>query len=509
LHYASSADDLRFAERRRWSIGARARTPRPMNAPRIAVVAAAGKGVRLHPRSLHVPKVLVEVGGKPLLTRHLERLRDALDIRKIFIIVGHLGDQIRRLYGDGAGLGVELAYIDNPDVDRGLGTALLVAERHVDEPFVLVLGDELYLETNHGDLARIATPYTAVCAVYATDDVEVIRKNYAVAIVDGRITGLIEKPERLPNRYAGCGTYLFTPEIFRDARETPPSSRTRRLELTDIIDHAARRGAPVLPFVLTGHYLNVNTIEDLNLANFLCRTLHFDRHRVSLVIPAYNEAEGIGHVLRDFRGAVDEIVVMDNCSADGTADIARGLGATVHSRPLKGYGDALRQGMDAATGDIFVLVEADATFRAKDLGKILEYLKDADMVVGTRTTRQMIEQGANMDGLLRWGNVVVGKLIEALWWNLEPRFTDVGCTYRAIWRDAYEKIRGYLGRDDAAFSPEMMIEVLRMRGRLIEIPVSYYRRRGGASKHSSSRWHSMRTGLTMLRLILRKRLNLN
>ena len=131
------------------------------------------------------------------------------------------------------------------------------------------------------------------------------------------------------------------------------------------------------------------------------------------------------------------------------------------------------------------------------------------MVIGTRTTRQLIEQGANMDGPLRWGNVVVGKLIEALWWGLEPRFTDVGCTYRAIWRDAYFKIREYLTRDDAAFSPEMMIEMLRVRGRVIEVPVSYYRRRGGESKHSASRWQSARTGLKMLALVLRKRLNLS
>jgi hypothetical protein len=114
-----------------------------------------------------------------------------------------------------------------------------------------------------------------------------------------------------------------------------------------------------------------------------------------------------------------------------------------------------------------------------------------------------------MDGLLRWGNVLVGKLVEILWWSVEPRFTDVGCTYRALWRDTYVKIRPYLTRDDAAFSPEMMIELLRMQGRVIEIPVSYYRRRGGASKHSASRWHSMRTGLKMLGVILRKRLNLS
>lgn len=476
---------------------------------RIGVVAAAGRGVRLHPRSAHTPKVMVEVGGKPLLTRHLERLRDDLEIREIYVVIGHLGERIREAYGDGRRLGLDIRYITNPDVDRGLGTVLLVAEQHVREPFLLALGDELYLETNHRDLANLSGAYTAVCAVLPTDDPDLIRKNYAVTIADGRISALVEKPEEPLGGHVGCGTYVLTPDIFRDARETPPSARTGRLELTDIIEHAVARGATVLPFILSGHYMNVNTVEDLNLANFLCRTIHFDRHRVSLVIPAYNEVAAIGHVIRDFRDHVDEIVVMDNCSADGTAEVARRLGATVHSRPLRGYGDALKQGMDAATGDILVLVEADATFRAKDLGKLLEYLKDADMVIGTRTTRQMIEQGANMDGLLRWGNVAVGKLIEALWWGLEPRFTDVGCTYRAIWRDTYLKIRDYLGRVDAAFSPEMMIEVLRIRGRLIEVPVSYYRRRGGASKHSSSRWHSLRTGLRMLALIARKRLNLS
>lgn len=480
-----------------------------MSIPRLAVVAAGGRGQRIHPRSVKMPKVLLETGGKALLTRQLELLRDQLDIRRVQLIVGYLAEHVRAAYGDGSALGLEITYIDNPDVDRGLGSALLVAEPHVHEPFVLLLGDELYLGSNHADLRHIDRPYTAVCALYPTDDLELIRKNYAVEMADGRITALVEKPEVAPTPYVGCGTYLFTPEIFAHARATPLSARTGRLELTDIIDHAAHHGGPVLPFVLAGRYLNVNTIEDLNQANFLCRSQGFNERRVSLVVPAYNEAAAIAHVLRDFEHEVDEIVVMDNNSPDGTGDIARRLGATVHSRSLKGYGDALRQGMDAATGDILVLVEADATFRARDLGKLLEYVKDADMVIGTRTTRQLIEQGANMEGLLRWGNVVVGKFIELLWWGLEPRFTDVGCTYRVIWRDAYQKIRPYLTRDDAAFSPEMMIEILRVEGRVIEIPVSYHRRRGGLSKHSGTLWHSIRTGLKMVRLIISKRFNLS
>jgi NDP-sugar pyrophosphorylase family protein len=472
------------------------------------VVAAAGRGRRIHPRSIELPKVLLEVAGKPLLTRNLELLRDALGIRDVVLVVGHLADRIRERYGDGQALGLRLRYVDNPHVDRGLGTIFEVVEPLVREPFVLLLGDELYEATNHADLARVPDDAVAVCALYPTEDPELVRKNYSVVLRDERIVELVEKPDAPPTPYVGCGTYRFTPEIFADARATPVSSRTGRLELTDIIDHAARRGAVVRPFVLSGHYLNVNTVEDLNAANYLCRTLGFAAARVSLVVPAYNEAATIGAVIRDFRPHVHEVVVMDNRSPDGTAEIARGLGAVVHSRALAGYGDACRQGLDAASGDILVLVEADATFRAKDLGKLLEYLKDADMVIGTRTTRQLIEQGANMDGILRWGNVAVGKLVEALWWAREPRFTDVGCTYRALWRDAWTKIREHVARVDAAFSPEMMIEMLRVEGRVIEVPVSYYRRLGGASKHSSSRWHSVRTGLRMLDVILRKRLNL-
>lgn len=478
-----------------------------MSLPRICVVAAAGSGQRLHPRSARIPKVMLEVGGKPILTRQLELTRDALGIRRVYVIVDFLEDTLRAAYGDGSAFGVEITYIRNPDVARGLATALFVAEKQISEPFVMLLGDEVYLESNHAELAAITTPYTAVCGLYRTDDPEVIAKNYAVTLADGRIAGLVEKPESTDVGYADCGTYVFSPDIFRYARETPPSPASGKIELTDVIDRAARAGAPVLPFFVTGQYANVNTIEDLNAASYMCRSLHFDKHRVSVIIPTYNEAESIGTVIRDFRDKADEILVMDNASPDGTAEIARKLGAVVHSRPLAGYGDALKQGMDAASGDILVLVEADATFRAKDMGKFLEYLKDADLVVGTRTTRQMIEQGANMDGLLRWGNLLFGKIVEALWWEFEPRYTDVGCTYRAIWRDAYLRIRGYLSAHDAAFSPEMMIEMMRVKGRVIEIPVSYYRRRGGQSKYSSSRWQNLRSAFKMLRLILSRRLN--
>lgn len=232
--------------------------------------------------------------------------------------------------------------------------------------------------------------------------------------------------------------------------------------------------------------------------------------RVSVVIPAYNEEATIAEVVRDFAShpAVDEVLVVDNNCRDRTAELARAAGARVVSESAPGYGCALRRGLDEAAGDVLVLAEADGSFKALDLPKFLAYMQPDTLVLGTRTTRQMVQQGANMRSLLRWGNVVVAKLLELFWYiSSEPRLTDVGCTYRALERRAWQRIRGGLTESGPAFSPEMMCEVLRRRMRLIEIPVHYFAREGGESKHSDSWLKVSRTATMMLRAIVRKRLS--
>lgn len=473
---------------------------------RFGVLPAAGRGVRAWPKTHFIPKVMLEVGGKPLLQRNLEILRDQFGLTEIVVIVGHLGEQIRAFLGDGSRFQVRVTYVECADPAIGLARGLMLARSILVAPFVTILGDELYLGSNHARLLRDDDTFDAACAVLQTSALDTIRKNYAVSIDGDRIVGLEEKPERILNDLLGCGTYVFDPSIFAAIERTAPSPRSGRIELTDAIATLVRDGKHVKPLHLTGSYVNINSIEDQNSANYLVRNLEFSTYKVSVVIPAWNEEGSIGYVVRDFAPLVHEVVVADNRSTDKTAEIARACGARVVTTSLKGYGDALRCGIDHATGDLIVLVEADHSFRAKDLGKLLEFAKDADMVIGTRTTRQMIEQGTNMHGIVRWANVMVGKLIEALWWSQEPRFTDVGCTYRAIWRDVWTKIRPRVHGIGPEFSPELMIEVLRDHRRVIEIPVSYYRRVAGTSKHSAGFTQLARTALRMLRLIVRKRL---
>jgi glycosyltransferase involved in cell wall biosynthesis len=234
----------------------------------------------------------------------------------------------------------------------------------------------------------------------------------------------------------------------------------------------------------------------------------FRNHQVTVVIPAYNEEETIAQVVEDYLGdpMVDEVLVVDNNCKDATAERARGAGARVIEESEPGYGKALMAGMRAAKGDMIILTEADGSFKAHDVEKVLAYLLDAGMVVGTRTTRQLVQQAANMGRLLRWGNVFMAKYLELLWYiPHEPRFTDVGCTCRGLWKETFQKIEPSLHRPGPAFSPAMMCEALMKGFRVIEIPVHYYPRLGGESKHSASFWKVCLTAWGMFKAISAKR----
>lgn len=476
----------------------------------VGLIPAAGKGMRAYPSTAKRPKPLFEFGPLSIIERNIEMMRDKVGITTIYIIVGYHGEMILQKLGTGERFGVTIRYILCEDVDMGLARGILLAKDYISSPFMTILGDELYMNTNHDKLhGRLMGDCDVVCGVKITNNRELIRQNYSVSLDEkGNITQLIEKPSHPKNNFLGCGTFIFKPSIFSYIERTFPSPATDRIELIDVINLMAKDGLRVSAFEITGAYHNINRVHDIQAALKTYRKEKFKKQTVSLVIPAYNEEDSIGYVIDNVlraNVAVDEIVVADNCSTDKTAEIARKKGAKVLSKPLSGYGDALKYGMDNAIGDILILSEADGSFDASDIPKILEYLKDVDMVVGSRTTKEMIEQGANMKCILRWGNIFVAKCMQLLWIYDEPRFTDVGCTYRGIWRETYLEIRDNLTSVGPAFSPEMMVELLRARRKIIEIPVSYKARIGGESKHSGNFLHIMRTGLSMVAVILKKR----
>lgn len=225
--------------------------------------------------------------------------------------------------------------------------------------------------------------------------------------------------------------------------------------------------------------------------------------RVCVVIPAWNEEEPIGHTVKDFQTPeVDEILVIDNNSTDNTAKVARSAGATVIHEPIQGYGAAIRCGLREALDrgyDFIVITEADQTFSGKDVKPLLQHLHTHHFVVGTRTATPYLEEGANMGLFLIVGNMAVAKLLGILHGYLP--LTDVGCTLRAIRRDMLAVILPELDAEGPAFSPQMIVKVLRYGGRMKEIPVNYLMRVGEA-KITTSKSKAFRTGLRMIKVIL-------
>src|SRR5690349_19973340 len=139
---------------------------------------------------------------------------------------------------------------------------------------------------------------------------------------------------------------------------------------------------------------------------------------------------------------------------------------------------------------------------AKDVLKLLDYADNFDLVLGTRTTRELIWHGANMGWQLRWGNWLVAKLTQVLFDG--PSLSDCGCTLRLVRRSAARRMLPRFTVGGSHFLPEMVCLALLDNLRLVEVPVNY-RDRVGKSKITGSMATAFRVGMHMIGLIVRYR----
>jgi len=189
-----------------------------------------------------------------------------------------------------------------------------------------------------------------------------------------------------------------------------------------------------------------------------------------VIIPALNEEQAIRLVLRDIpRNTVDQVVVVDNGSSDGTARMAESLGATVRWEPERGYGAACLKGIESLGPDIEIVVFLDGDYSDHPeeietlIGPIAANL--ADFIIGSRTLREESRKALNWQQ--QWGNRLATKLVR---WRFGYRFTDLG-PFRAIRRDALESLsmkdRGY------GWTVEMQVKAACAGLRAQEVPVLY------------------------------------
>jgi len=238
------------------------------------------------------------------------------------------------------------------------------------------------------------------------------------------------------------------------------------------------------------------------------KTLDWSKEKVAVVLTAYNDEKSIGSSIDEFRpqAGVAHVIVVDNNSRDRTTEVAREHGAIVVGESRQGYGYACMAGMrwalEHTSDEIIVLCEGDMTFFGDDLPKFLPYIADCDMVVGTRNTKTLTKPGSQMDCFMSWGNLALALLIRFRYWDWgflgRVQLTDVGCTFRAMRREALGRIMPKLTVGGHHFSPHMILVALRERLAIVEVPIKFRERVGVSKGAGGNRWRAIGVGIQMV-----------
>ena len=209
---------------------------------------------------------------------------------------------------------------------------------------------------------------------------------------------------------------------------------------------------------------------------------------IDVIIPAYNEEEGVVQVLSAIpKGLVREVIVCNNASTDRTAEVAIANGATVVLEPKMGYGNACLKGMAHIAAkpktehpDIVVFIDADYSDHPDEMPELVQPIieNEMDLVIGSRASGNL-EKGA-MTVPQRFGNWLATNLIRLFY---KQHFTDLG-PFRAV---RYSQLVA-MNMEDKTFgwTVEMQVKAAKMKMNSTEIAVSYRRRVAGKSKVSGT-----------------------
>jgi glucose-1-phosphate thymidylyltransferase len=227
------------------------------------LVLAGGKGSRLRPFTYSGAKQLVPIANIPVLHFPVRQLVEA-GITEIGLVVGDTEAQIRESMGDGEAFGARFTYVRQA-APLGIAHGILVAREFLgDDPFVLYLGDNVLMG---GIVAFVETfaASAAQCAII-TRQIPDPRAFGVADFRDGRLIGVVEKPEVPPTDLAVIGVYGFTPAVFPVIERQRPSARGE-LEIADTINGLLEAGCLVQSSVTGEEWIDTGKMEDILAAN--------------------------------------------------------------------------------------------------------------------------------------------------------------------------------------------------------------------------------------------------
>lgn len=199
--------------------------------------------------------------------------------------------------------------------------------------------------------------------------------------------------------------------------------------------------------------------------------------KLSVIMPVYNERETLEEIVRQVlaTGLADEIVMVDDGSTDGTREIMKqwengGIIRVIYHEENRGKGSAVRTGFGAATGDIFIIQDADLEYDPRDYADVVQPIREgrADVVYGSRF---LGKPARKMNFWHRVGNGVLTLMTNILYnLDLSDMETCYKCFRAEVVRDIPLRSRRF------EFEPEVTAKVAKRGYRIIEVAISYYGR---------------------------------
>ena len=221
----------------------------------------------------------------------------------------------------------------------------------------------------------------------------------------------------------------------------------------------------------------------------------YNGESITVIIPCFNEEQGVEQVLQAMPEFIDEVIVVDNGSTDSTRQVARSFGAKVIVEDRRGYGRAYKSGFANASGDIIVTLDGDHSYPTE----AVSYLLGAMQSLGVdflNASRFPIRCPRAMSRKHRAGNLILSLTMSLLFLRWVRDSQSGMWVFR---RSILDKIR--LDADDMTFSEEIKVEAIKRGGiRFAEIPILYSARLG------KSKLRPWRDGLRDLVFLFRKRL---
>src|SRR4030042_4176650 len=202
-----------------------------------------------------------------------------------------------------------------------------------------------------------------------------------------------------------------------------------------------------------------------------------NRSDISIIIPAYNESASIGDIIRKIKSLYPEpeVIVINDGSTDDTVSAAKEAGAIVYSHPYNiGNGAAIKSGIRIASGEILVFMDGDGQHNPEDIGRMLEFLPEYDMVVGARA------KGYQVSLFRGIGNRALNRLAGYV---AKFRVQDLTSGFRAVKAKIANNLL-YLLPNTYSYPTTMTLGVLRSGRSLKYIPIDIDRRKKGSSNIS-------------------------